>query len=333
LGLSFVHLDKLSLGHNAIKVFPSELHPILPALTELRINNNLISEIPLEFISNYSKKLKILDLSSNLLSEWNEVEKLSGLNNITNLSLKGNPLPALPATVESVYIKEDVSAPLITDANEKRYRINVLNIFQRRVGALQKHFVQLVVLDNKRVKTKWTQGGAHRQGEGNLEVEQSEHHDPSLPLDNAAVEITGPNLKIAKSNNEEISLIESALKASKKSKKEKKKSPPLALDIIDNDDDGLETTATRKKRKFDENTKSAEISSNCSSEKGKKSKKKSFQAPPSLETDNIEGDLETVQLEDIATLPIKSTYILDILKASKKTTAVVGRGGASSWDD
>ena len=30
------------------------------------------------------------------------------------------------------------------------------------VGLHQKHFIQLIVLDSKRVKTKWTQGGAHK---------------------------------------------------------------------------------------------------------------------------------------------------------------------------
>lgn len=172
LTFSFTLLNKLSLGHNSIDVFP-DLFPSMPSLNEIRLNNNLISDIPIEFITFYSKKLKIFDISCNRLSDWNQVERLSGLSSVTNLTLKGNPLPALPASVEEIFIKEDVSASTVSDPMEKRYRINVLNIFQKRVGALQKHFVQLVVLDNKRVKTKWTQGGAHRE-EPKQEQEQDQ---------------------------------------------------------------------------------------------------------------------------------------------------------------
>ena len=84
---TFLFLTKLSLGHNNISIFPN-LDNCLN-LTELRINNNLIVIIPQTILNN--KKIKTLDLSNNLITEWSNVQLLSGLLCLTNLGFKGNP--------------------------------------------------------------------------------------------------------------------------------------------------------------------------------------------------------------------------------------------------
>ena len=83
--LSFLLLTKLSLGHNSLEALPDLT--VCPNLLELRLNNNRISE--LSEVIKVPTKLKILELSVNLLSSWENIEILCSLKHLTNLSLKG----------------------------------------------------------------------------------------------------------------------------------------------------------------------------------------------------------------------------------------------------
>lgn len=119
-----------------------------------------------------NKKLKTLDLSFNRLTGWGEVERLTDLVNLTNLTLRGNPLPAPPADVDKVFLREDVGADKLTDEAERRYRHYALQLFQKLVGKEHKPKVQLIVLDSIRVKNKWShkEGGHAHEGEEADEV-------------------------------------------------------------------------------------------------------------------------------------------------------------------
>jgi hypothetical protein len=68
----------------------------------------------------------------------------------------GNPLPPPPNTYDTTQLREDTSAERCVDENERRYRHHVLSMFQVLVGALDKPKIQLIVLDMKRVKMKWS---------------------------------------------------------------------------------------------------------------------------------------------------------------------------------
>ena len=150
---SFVNLTKLSIGHNKLTAIP-DLRTS-PLLVELRLNNNAISLIPDHLF--VLKRLKTLDVSSNRVNKWDEVRKLPALINLTNLAIiKGNALPEPPEGVEEIELREDKASDTIQDAMERRYRHYVLSMFQRRVGAQNKLFVQLIVLDMRRVKMKFS---------------------------------------------------------------------------------------------------------------------------------------------------------------------------------
>ena len=149
---SFAHLTKLSIGHNKLTMIPDL--STSPHLVELRINHNEITHVGDTFLS--LKKLKTLDLSNNRLSNWEDVQKLSSLATLTNLGVKGNPLPDPPESVEEIELKEDKASETMQDIMERRYRHYVLSMFQRRVGAMNKLFCQLIVLDMKRVKMKFS---------------------------------------------------------------------------------------------------------------------------------------------------------------------------------
>jgi hypothetical protein len=155
----FSELKKLSLSRNKLSAIPNL--STCSSLTELRMNQNEIVSIPSDFLTYHEKNLKLLDLSNNKLADWESVNQLSCLMGLTNLALHGNPLCSSPAIDASKCLREDISADQILDPIERLYRHNVLLTFQRQVGKQAKLFVQLIVLDNKRVKTKWTQGGAH----------------------------------------------------------------------------------------------------------------------------------------------------------------------------
>jgi Leucine-rich repeat (LRR) protein len=84
---SFLHLKKLSLGFNALTALPDL--SVCPNISELRLNNNQLSSLTSAIL--LPSKLKILDLSNNLLTSWTEIEILTGLAHLTNLSLRGLP--------------------------------------------------------------------------------------------------------------------------------------------------------------------------------------------------------------------------------------------------
>lgn len=150
---NFDQLKKISLSFNRLSSFPDFSN--CPQLQEIRINNNCISQISNSILQN--KKLKLLDISSNLITNWADVEILSKLENLTNFSLKGNPLPAPPESVESTTIREDIAADEDRcSMTERLYRRYILSMFQHNIGKLSKPHVQLVVLDMKRVKVKWS---------------------------------------------------------------------------------------------------------------------------------------------------------------------------------
>jgi hypothetical protein len=126
-----------------------------------------------------NKKLKTLDLSHNLLTDWEDVRKLVGLPNLTNLGIKENKLPPPPESTDELEVREDKAAEGIEDKIERRYRRFVLSIFLRFVGVAQKSFEQLIVLDMKRVKMKLTPGmSADNENElGNINQSPNGKHD------------------------------------------------------------------------------------------------------------------------------------------------------------
>ena len=167
---SFAHLTKLSIGHNMLKFIPDLSASV--NLTELRIGHNLITTISDSILHN--KKLKTLDLSHNLLSDWENVKILVGLPNLTNLGLKDNNFPPPPESTDELEVREDNAAEGIEDIIERRFRRFVLSIFLRVVGIAGKSFEQLIVLDMKRVKMKLTPGmSTNMQEEGEREADMN----------------------------------------------------------------------------------------------------------------------------------------------------------------
>jgi hypothetical protein len=150
---SFYNLVKLNIGHNKFTTFPDL--SFCPSLEELKINNNMIGNIPSSLLEN--KKLKTLSVASNQISSWASLELLTGLPNLTNLSAKGNPLPEPPAETSGFILREDLSAEKLSFTDtELKYRRHLLGLFQIQVGKELKLKVRLIVLDMHRVKAKWS---------------------------------------------------------------------------------------------------------------------------------------------------------------------------------
>jgi hypothetical protein len=147
-----------------------------PNLTELRVNNNMLTTISDTILNN--KKLKLLDISNNLLTNWDDVRLLVGLPFMTNLGVKGNNFPPPPESTDELETREDKAAETIDDIMERRFRRFVLSIFLRNVGAAKKTFEQLIILDTKRVKMKLSPGMS-----ANPAVEENEA--PLRPAKNA----------------------------------------------------------------------------------------------------------------------------------------------------
>lgn len=165
---SLVYLTKLSIGKNMLKTIPDLSASV--NLTELRINNNLLTSLSDGILLN--KKLKTLDISNNLLSDWSDIRKLVGLPHLTNLGVKGNKFPSPPDSTDDLEVREDKAAESIDDITERRFRRFVLSIFLRNVGAANKSFEQLIVLDMKRVKMKLSPGMS-----SNTEIEEDQEEE------------------------------------------------------------------------------------------------------------------------------------------------------------
>lgn len=168
--VSLTGLTKLNLGNNQFSGIP-DLSTCCPNLTELKMSHNSISKVPPHVVKN--QKLKILDLSFNQISDWKCIELLTELRNLTHFSLKGNPLPAPPAEVDKLFLREDVGADKMVEEKERRYRHYALHLFQKLVGKEKKPKVQLIVFDNIRVKSKWS----HKSADQKAVSSSNEHHD------------------------------------------------------------------------------------------------------------------------------------------------------------
>lgn len=145
-------LTKLSLGHNQITSWPSL--EACQQLQELRLNNNFIETIPERVLRN--KKIKTLDLGHNRIIDWEAVRILTKYDVLTNLTLKGNPLPQ-PDDATTIVLREDYASekkPLREE--EVLYRRFVLSLFQTNVGEKGLPKIKLIVFDMKRVKMKFS---------------------------------------------------------------------------------------------------------------------------------------------------------------------------------
>jgi hypothetical protein len=191
---NFIHLTKLSLGYNELTTLPDL--SVCPNISELRLNNNKLTSLTNAIL--VPSKLKILDISNNLLTSWTEVEILVRLNNLTNLTLRGNLLPPPPNTFDNSSLREDVYTATHDDQlsrEEKRYRHHVLSLFQILVGVEQKPKVRLIVLDTKRVKMKWS----HREeGAGNVQQTETDERHPSVPSEEKKTKQKTPKVKQSK---------------------------------------------------------------------------------------------------------------------------------------
>jgi hypothetical protein len=163
-------LTKISLNGNLLTSLPDLRYT--PNIQELRVNSNNITEITDSIL--IAKHLKLLDISSNKLTNWSDIEILSRLENLTNLCIHSNSFPFPPPdTFAHVQLREDLAADKIvihgsveshdnvkanklTPEQEIQYRHHILCQFQKYVGAERKAKVQLIVLDMKRVKAKWS---------------------------------------------------------------------------------------------------------------------------------------------------------------------------------
>ena len=95
---ALTQLTKLSCSHNNLRLFPDLERN--EQLKELRMSNNKILTIPHELHNLAS--LQILDLGNNLFTSYDAVLALSALRQLTNLTLKGNPICDLPDYREKI---------------------------------------------------------------------------------------------------------------------------------------------------------------------------------------------------------------------------------------
>ncbi|GBG87342.1 hypothetical protein CBR_g45402 [Chara braunii] len=82
-------LSKLSLSYNRIQTLGSGLRTCI-LLEELRLAHNTIRALPLDLETNGN--LRIVDMSSNRVQDWNDVQVLTKLSQLKQVSFRGNPV-------------------------------------------------------------------------------------------------------------------------------------------------------------------------------------------------------------------------------------------------
>ena len=336
----FEFLAKISIGHNQLTAWPDLSS--LTSLSEVRINHNQITTLPNDLYLKY-KNLKILDISNNQLNEWNSIESLAKIESLTNLTIHDNPLPLPSTDIFNLALREDISADTKQDNNEKLYRRNILLLFQKLVGKFSKPFVQLVVLDNKRVKTKWTQGGA----------KNNSHNDN----DNEIVTIREiiPTLKSKAMIESEIKVLEET-KPIKGSRigftKDKstfqsivKKIDPKTTELL-NKKRSIDQIETINKNNIETNNKLNEKIMNEGKSNKKKNKKMKVTNDEKEKEQVVTGNYYDESNDMVASEPIEkfsvvkvantivskpTNDVLDILIGKTQSNAI-GLGGDNAWD-
>ncbi|TPX59135.1 hypothetical protein PhCBS80983_g02667 [Powellomyces hirtus] len=134
---SLINLTKLSAAHNQIRVFP-DLR-LLPALKELRLNDNKIMSISDNV--RFLPALEILDMGNNVMRSIADVASLASLNGLINLNLKGNPL-----------VEKEKGGADTKEGTIDKYRQTVLTLCPT-----------LRVLDNDRFDQKFLERKSKRQ--------------------------------------------------------------------------------------------------------------------------------------------------------------------------
>ena len=240
-------------------------------LTELRIGHNLITSISDSILHN--KKLKTLDISHNLLTNWEDVKMLVGLPNLTNLGLKDNNFPPPPESTDDLEVREDKAAEGIEDIIERRFRRYVLSMFLRVVGVAGKTFEQLIVLDMKRVKMKLTPGmggeiivdDREKRGEAIIKKDDTKKIKDGNKKKTVEMNPTkekSEKIKMEKSKEIDVKSIEiTAVEELKSSKRNsKKRSPDEEVETIVSSDSKI--IVGKKKRKTVETDGSGFLDSN-----------------------------------------------------------------------
>lgn len=304
---SFLHLTKLSLGYNELTTMPDL--SICPNLTELRLNNNRLTSLTNAIL--VTSKLKILDISNNLLSSWTEIEILTRLSHLTNLCMKGNPLPPAPNTYDNSSLREDVFSETHEaqlSAEEKRYRHHVLSMFQILVGSENKPKVRLIVFDMKRVKMKW-----------------SHHFADNAP--NAALPV-----------DEEPQSTKQEKKKLKDRKKEKVMQPPREV----NESNVLATRSVQFPSEMVQPTPAAPPRSSGPGHtdlisgvvgvkilKKNKKRERNEQGPQSIENNDLDSQKSKKKIKkDLMT----ESNPLTLLTHASTSSVSIGGGGTSQWD-
>lgn len=177
-------------------------------LEELRLNHNNITEIDPHILQYV--KLKTLDISNNKISDWKHVETLTKLENLTNLTIHSNDLKITENSTPSIQkvkkfeIREDISAHLMKTEEEAAYRRYILSLFQHKVGKENKLHIQLIVLDMKRVKNKWTHKSDDHVSNSTNQVSNTSDGNSKKNKDNGVVKRKREDLGEDELNSKEL---------------------------------------------------------------------------------------------------------------------------------
>jgi len=198
----FPSLKKLSLANNQLHAFPGL--PVLPQLTELRLNGNRISTLTQKL---QQPRLSIFDIGNNLLAKVEALEPLRGLLWIKSLGLWGNP------------VAQDMEDKLLKGLLETLPRLEIVN--NRRLQQADSNHT-LKKKGRRRTKghsadTGQGEGAAWRAGAGLQKQHEGGEQHREWPRTNPHVEVTKKKRKLQPSS------MEVAAPASTEVKKKKKK--------------------------------------------------------------------------------------------------------------
>ena len=165
-------LTKLSVTHNELAEFPDVRG--CAALRELRLAHNKLAAVP-AWVPEQLPELKLVDLGSNAIAQWEHVEPLQKLGKVLKqLHLRDNPFSGSYEALEQLRTgaakSADQEAPTAAELADMPREIRLAaSMHKQYCFEMKRRFPLLVIRDGVRKMRKYVHGFKSAQGEGEEE--------------------------------------------------------------------------------------------------------------------------------------------------------------------
>ncbi|GFZ17760.1 leucine-rich repeat (LRR) family protein [Actinidia rufa] len=346
-------ITKLSLSNCQLQTIDSLKS--CTELKELRLAHNDIKTLPTELVHNL--KLQLLDVGNNLITSWSDLKVLSSLVNLKNLNVQGNPIAEkdnLARKIRKLVPNLQIFNARPMDKSTRNEKGDRDEIVDKKRGAQNeekidhiirnknlKHYVMNESNDNQHDNARDVdkEGGLKLKNKKIMPLRKEKDSDKK-ETNNIVDKKLKKKLKVQENEinvlgDEETQFADPSVKKELKRKKDKTSQILKVEAAKHNDESTITEKELKRKSKRAKQNETAVIDDN----------ETPFTDLFTLAGENIEnsgGRMEARAVQDVdaisglVTFPVKKKKIKSRDKSSAlqfSSTAEVGLGGQSTWDD